>query len=38
MAAYTAALFGMVFGWVARLDAKATERKSRYPEGEDTSL
>ncbi len=38
MAVCTAALFGLVFGWVARLDAKATERKSHYPEGEDTSL
>jgi DHA1 family bicyclomycin/chloramphenicol resistance-like MFS transporter len=38
MAAYAAAVFVIVFGWVARLDAKAIVRRSRYPEGEDTSL
>jgi len=38
MAAYAAAVFVIVFGWVARLDAKAIARRSRYPEGEDTSL
>jgi hypothetical protein len=38
MAAYAAAVFAIVFGWVARLDAKAIARRSRYPEGEDTSL
>jgi DHA1 family bicyclomycin/chloramphenicol resistance-like MFS transporter len=36
MAAYAGALFAIVFGWVARLDARATRRKARYPEGEDT--
>jgi DHA1 family bicyclomycin/chloramphenicol resistance-like MFS transporter len=38
MAAYAAAVFVIVFGWVARLDARAIARRSRYPEGEDTSL
>ena len=38
MAAYAAALFVIVFGWVARLDARATGRKASYPDGENNSV
>jgi MFS transporter, DHA1 family, multidrug resistance protein len=38
MAAFAAVLFGIVYGWVARLEARAAAREARYPEGEDTAL
>ncbi len=38
MAAYSAALFALVFGWIARLDGRAAKRKLNYPEGGDTSV
>jgi DHA1 family bicyclomycin/chloramphenicol resistance-like MFS transporter len=38
MAAFTAVLFGIVYGWVARLEARTAVRQARYPEGADTPL
>jgi len=38
MAAFTTVLFGIVYGWVARLEARTAVRQARYPEGADTPL